>query len=108
MSQTPEFDQAADAMLIINHKVAGVPLAAISAGKYQMFDEDGAVVLTKTLGFGLIFDSGAIRIQFTEQDTLNLHGTFAHECVVRDPQGKSIFVLKRPEKIKFEPTKARL
>lgn len=107
MSQTPEFDQAADAMLIINHKVAGVPLTAISAGKYQMFDEDGAVVLTKTLGFGLIFDNGAIRIPLTEQDTLNLDGTYTHECLVRDPQGTDIFVLKGG-KIKFKPTKVRL
>lgn len=107
MSQTPEFDQAADAVLNITHKVAGVPLGAISAGKYQMFDEDGAVVLTKTLGSGLFFESGTIRIPLTEQDTFTLHGTYTHECLVRDAQGTDIFVLTR-SKIKFKPTTVRL
>lgn len=107
MSQTPEFDQAADAVLIINHQVNGEPLGAISAGKYQMFDQDGAVVLTKTLGSGLFFENGAIRISFTEQDTLELFGSYVHECLVRDPRGTDIFVL-RSGKIKFKPTKVRL
>ena len=108
MSATPEYDQAADGILNINHHVSGAPLGAVSAAKYQMFDEDGAVVMTKTLNNGISVVNGVIRVVWNEEDSMDLTGTYLHECVVRDPQGTDLYPLKKGQKIKFNPTRVRL
>jgi hypothetical protein len=100
------FDQASDCKISVSHYVNNVLLGAISQAKYQIFDKNDVPVVTKTLGSGISFLNGVTTISLSDSDTLNLVGSYRHECLVRDPMGQDIFILK--SSIRFNKTKVRL
>ena len=106
MSESIQFYQAGGGVLRISHHVDGVPLTGITAAKYQLFDRDNNVVLTKALGNGIAFDAGQVIVVFTPADFAVLAGPFTHECIVRDLQNRPLFVLTGH--IRLIPTKVRL
>lgn len=106
MSEAIQFYQAGGGVLRISHHVDGVPITGITAAKYQLFDRDNNVLLTKALGSGITFETGQLVIVFTPEDFALLAGAFTHECIVRDLQNRSLFVLTGH--IRLIPTKVRL
>ena len=104
--QVIQFDQAAGAVIRVEHDVDGVPLSGITDAKYELFNTSGNAILTKTFNAGVTFAEGEIVITLTETDTESLNGSYDHCCAVRDAAGKRLFPLKG--KIRFERTRSRV
>jgi len=101
-----EFNQGTSGIVSILHEVDNVAITGIVAAKYSMYGSAGNVLLTKTLGSGIEFVDGKIKISFSEDDTKELSGKFTHECLVIDSLNRPLFVLTGT--IRFTPTRARL
>jgi hypothetical protein len=106
MESPASFDQASDCKISISHYVNNVLLGNISQAKYQIFDKNDVALVTKTLGSGITFAAGVTTVSLSDTDTLNLAGSYRHECIVRDPSGQDSFILKA--NIRFNKTKVRL
>lgn len=98
--------QAIGGIIQVQHLVDDVPLDGITAGKYQLFGQDGSVLLTLVFGSGVSWDAGVVVITITKEQADQLVGFYTHECVVRDLSGRDLPVLSGP--IRFTPTKVRI
>lgn len=106
MSDAIQFDQASGGIIKVEHDVDGIPLAGITAAKYEIYDKSGVALLNKTFGAGVTFSGGKIVIELTEEDTENLSGQYTHGCVVQDMSGRKLYPVKGS--IWFDGTKVRL
>lgn len=86
--------QATDFTISVTTTLDGSPIAGVSAAKYCVYGPKAVLVLEKTLGDGVSFANGVVKISFTETDTATLEGSFTHECLVRDLAGTDAFILE--------------
>lgn len=99
--------QASDVSIEIIPLVNGKALDSVVAATYVLFNKSG-VAVTKTLGNGVVFTSNKrLEVSLTETDTEQLLGTYEQECVIRDFEGKDIFVLESSP-INFKKTTGRI
>lgn len=105
MSELLTLRQGTGGVINVAHDVDGVPISGIQAAKYQLFDRDGAVLLTLSLGNGISWNGGVIAITITAAMADPLNTFYTHECAVIDTDGRDLIVLDGP--LQFKPRKVR-
>lgn len=99
--------QASDFKIEIVPTIDNKALSSVEYATYVLYNKTG-VVVTKTLGDGIVFTANKrLLVSLTDIDTAALLGTYSQECVVRDSEGKDIFVLKDSQ-VTFKKTIARI
>lgn len=105
MSELITLRQGTGGVINVVHDVDGVPISGIQAAKYQLFDKDGSVLLTLSLGNGISWSGGAIAIIITAAMAAPLNAIYTHECAVIDTYGRDLIVLDGS--LQFKPRKVR-
>lgn len=106
MSELITLRQGTGGVINVVHDVDGVPIGGIQSAKYQLFDKDGSVLLTLSLGNGISWSGGAIAITITAAMANQLNTFYTHECAAIDTDGRDLIVLDGP--LQFKPRKVRI
>ncbi len=106
MSELLTLRQGTGGVINVSHDVDGVPISGIQAAEYQLFDRDGSVLLTLSLGNGVSWSGGGIAITITAAMADPLNTFYTHECAAIDTEGRDLIVLDG--QIQFKPRKVRI
>lgn len=93
--------------VVFTPTIEGVPLSSLNAAIFLVYTFSGTTVLTKSLGNGITFEDGIVKIALDSQDTLNFSGSHKFDCLLGvTAEGPELFPMRGIFDVL--PTKARI